>query len=61
MKVLQLLGCLRGKHLRSRSLARNDGTHIRSRCAGCGRPMVRTWSGWRLDSQLLKESETATD
>ena len=49
MRILQLLGCVRGKHLRSRRLAREDGVNMRSRCVGCGIPMIRLAGGWRVD------------
>lgn len=55
MNVLQLLGCMRGKHLRSRRRAQSDGHYFRSRCVGCGRPMIRIYGGWRLDNQPKSE------
>ena len=51
MKILQLFGCVRGRHLRSRRRAHSDGTRFRSQCVGCGKPMIRTKGGWRLDKQ----------
>ncbi len=49
MKLLQPLLCLFGKHHRSRREAWDDGRVLRSTCEGCGRPMIRTFDGWKLD------------
>lgn len=48
MNLIQFFQCLRGKHLRSRGQARDDGQAIRSKCVGCGKPMIRTLDGWQL-------------
>lgn len=49
MHILQLFGCVRGKHLRSRRKAWHDGSIWRSRCVGCGTPMIRKAGSWQLD------------
>lgn len=49
MRVLQLFGCVRGKHLRSRRDAWHDGSTYRSRCVGCGVAMIRRAGAWHLD------------
>ena len=47
-KVLQRLRCVIGRHQRSRARAREvDGTIV-SVCRGCGRPMVKDRTGWRM-------------
>ena len=56
MGLIQSFNCMRGKHERSRGHARQDGNVFRSRCRGCGKPMLRTMSGWILDTA----SETPT-
>jgi len=48
MNLIQLFQCVRGKHLRSRGHAREDGGTFRSKCVGCGKPMIRTLDGWQL-------------
>jgi hypothetical protein len=53
MRILQLFGCVRGKHLRSRRFAWHDGTNYRSWCVGCGTPLIRSYSGWELDPDPL--------
>ncbi len=50
MNLIQMLNCMRGKHLRSRGHAKYDGAVFRSRCRGCGKPMVRTAGGWVVES-----------
>ena len=49
MRILQLFGCIRGKHLRSRRLAWHDGITYRSWCVGCGKPLIRGYGGWSVD------------
>ena len=47
--ILDLFGCMFGKHRRGRrSHVWHDGSVYRSACRGCGRPMLRDRSGWRL-------------
>ena len=48
MKLLQFFRCIMGKHKRNRHLAVHDGSDFRSVCIGCGKPMFRSLSGWRL-------------
>ena len=50
MNLVQWLNCKRGKHVRSRGQAWQDGLHFRPHCRGCGKPMVRTMNGWVVDS-----------
>lgn len=50
MSLLQPVYCLFGKHHRSRGRAWNDGMTYRSWCEGCGKPMIRSMHGWRIDS-----------
>ncbi|RYY22914.1 MAG: hypothetical protein EOP62_21910 [Sphingomonadales bacterium] len=54
MKLIQLFNCMRGKHHRSRGSAHDDGSVMRSKCRGCGKPMVRHMGGWKLDSGVVK-------
>lgn len=55
----QWFQCRRGKHMRSRREAWFDGERFRSKCAGCGQPMVRDGlAGWMLTSRL-EEREKA--
>jgi len=49
MRIFQLVGCLRGRHLRSRRLAWNDGSVYRSWCVGCGTALIREFGEWRVD------------
>jgi len=55
VKLIQLFSCARGKHQRSRGHARQDGETFRSKCRGCGKPMVRTAEGWALDTRSPAE------
>lgn len=48
MNLIQLFNCVRGKHVRSRGHAWQDGPVFRSICRGCGKPMVRTQRGWEV-------------
>ena len=57
MNMLQLLRCAFGTHHRDRRKAWHDGSDYRSVCTGCGCPMVRGFSGWRL----ANENEAALD
>ena len=52
MNLVQWLNCKRGKHVRSRGHARQDGDNFRSHCRGCGKPMVRTPQGWIVDPNV---------
>jgi hypothetical protein len=49
MNLLQLPRCLFGLHHRDRRRARHDGVAVRSRCTGCGKPMIKGRHGWHLD------------
>jgi hypothetical protein len=57
MHLIQLFYCAFGKHVRSRGHAHQDGAVFRSRCRGCGKPMVRTASGWRVDNDPSLEGK----
>lgn len=48
MNMLQLFNCAFGKHHRDRRRARYDGNDLHSVCIGCGQPMIRDFTGWRL-------------
>jgi hypothetical protein len=48
MKIVQLVRCAFGRHLRDRRLVWHDGSDFYSVCTGCGAPMVRTIHGWEL-------------
>lgn len=50
VKLMQLLNCVRGRHERSRGHAWQDGDIFRSKCRGCGKPMIRAYGGWVLDT-----------
>lgn len=40
--------CFVGHHSPNRRKVWNDGLDFRSSCVGCGRPMIRSFHGWRL-------------
>ena len=46
MNLRQRMLCLFGVHKRSRSAAVDMGATMRSRCRGCGTPMIKTYTGW---------------
>lgn len=52
MNLIQMFNCARGKHVRSRGSAWQDGTSFRSVCRGCGVPMVRNVGGWVVEASL---------
>lgn len=43
-----LLQCLFGRHTPIRSKVWDDGFNLRSKCAGCHKPMLKDHRGWRL-------------
>lgn len=49
MNLLQRVQCMVGSHARDRKRAHFDGEQFRSVCSGCGRPMVKTPSGWAIE------------
>ena len=51
MQILQLFRCALGRHRRNKRHAKFDGDIFRTRCIGCGRPMVRGLDGWRLEQE----------
>lgn len=49
---LQLLACALGMHHRDPDSSRaEDGRYV-GECAGCGRAMVWTLSGWKVDRKV---------
>jgi len=46
---LQLLACTLGMHHRDPDSSHAEGGRYVGACSGCGRPMVWTLSGWKLD------------
>ena len=50
MNLIQRLYCAFGTHVRSRGQARQEGSVFRSHCRGCGKPMVRTATGWVVET-----------
>ncbi|MCW3846045.1 hypothetical protein OF829_02265 [Sphingomonas sp. LB-2] len=48
MKLLQLAACAFGTHRRDRRRVWHDGYDYRAYCAGCGKPMLRENSGWKI-------------
>ena len=49
MKIPGKLGCLFGRHVRSRSRVRSDGHITRSVCRHCGVAMMKTGGDWEVD------------
>jgi hypothetical protein len=49
VNIFQLIRCSLGKHHRDKRRALRDEDDVpRSKCTGCGRPMVKAKGGWRL-------------
>lgn len=59
MGLIQMFNCARGKHMRSRGHAHEEGGAFRSRCKGCGKPMLRTIHGWIVDPHPHQTSDTS--
>jgi hypothetical protein len=59
MNLLQLPRCILGLHQRDRRHARYDGPVVRSRCTGCGRPMVKDGLDWHLDTPSAARTPAA--
>jgi len=55
VKPLQIVRCLFGRHRHSRRVSLDEAGVARSRCAGCGRRMMRVEEGrhraWRLENK----------
>ena len=49
--MLKRIACLFSRHTVNRYKVWHDGLDFRSRCAHCGKPMVRTDNGWRIFSE----------
>ena len=61
MNLLQLPRCLFGAHQRDKRLARHDGPVVRSRCTGCGKPMVKDGHGWRRADDAAPDARAASE
>lgn len=48
MNALQWVRCRWGEHARDRKRIWHENGRYWSECAGCRKPMVRDFSGWRL-------------
>ncbi len=45
--MVQRVFCVFGRHAPNRRKAWHDSQNMRSKCLGCGSPMLRDLAGWR--------------